>query len=615
MTSRPAHAWLPRALNREIDMIYPDQLAEKPDNTPHQRMWGFADSGFAVESGHIVMRSDRYAAGGVPLEGLAPFVLQAVGVAFDANLKNPLNEAYCPAARQCSALLTALRGVEDNKATLRVEQAESVRLRHGHGHHLEEIFKVLFSQLERVPDVVVFPQTEAAVAKVIQLAVEHNALLIPFGGGSCVSMALSVSDAEERPVISVDLSKMNKVLWIDAENSTACIQAGAVGTTINEVLALHGFTMGHEPDSLEFSTLGGWIATNASGMKKNRYGNIEDQILDFRLLSEQGIIEHAVAAPRVSHGIDARRLALGSEGRLGVITQATVRIHRLPEEQRYGSLVFPDWQQGLKFMKALSQLQSMPASVRLVDNLQFQFGRALKPKGSPLKSALQKFLVEKVKGIDTSKMVACTLVYEGKGREQIDLERRVNRLAGEHGGFAGGSSAGKDGYHLTFGIAYIRDFLLQHWTLGDSFETSVPWTQVDAVIDGVKEAVQQVHQERKIPGHPFVTARISQPYTSGCCIYFYIGFYYRGVEEPLSAFVELEHAARSAILKAGGALSHHHGIGKLRSAYLPQVKSQGALEWVQSVTEALDPSGIFQNGNQQLPGTAAEASKHNKSVD
>src|SRR5690606_2535090 len=130
-------------------------------------------------------------------------------------------------------------------------------------------------------------------------------------------------------------------------------------------------------------------------------------------------------------------------------------------------------------------------------------------------------------------------------------------------------------------IAYIRDFLIQQWTLGDSLETSVPWHAVDQVISGLRTAVETTHQRLGLPGHPFVTARVSQVYQTGCCVYFYIAFHYKGVVDPLAAFREREREARLAILSAGGSLSHHHGVGKLWAPYLPRVKAQAALDWVE----------------------------------
>ena len=568
-----------------------------PADEPHTTMWGFADTAFVVEADHIVLQSPRYENAGRPLSNFAPFVEKAVGIPFDPKDRHEPRLPHVPQVRECSELFDQIKAVVGAEhCTLE----DGVRLRHGHGHHLEEIYLVLFDRLERVPDIVVFPKDAEEVQAVLRLARQHRALVVPFGGGTSVTMALSCKE-EERVVVSLDLKRMNRILWLDPESRTACVEAGAVGSSLERQLREVGYTLGHEPDSIELSTLGGWIATHASGMKKNRYGNIEDIVLDLTLVSEEGKVHHLCAVPRASHGIDVRRLAFGSEGLLGIITQATVRVVEVPKTQRYGSLVFPTWQAGLSFMRALSARQAVPASVRLVDNLQFQFGRALKPvAGRGFATFLQKMYLTRVKGFDLSQMVAATLVYEGDEAEQRSMVEQVEATAREYGGLSAGSSAGKDGYNLTFGIAYIRDFLLQYWTLGDSFETAVPWGKVNEVIEQTKASVVRAHAARGVPGHPFVTARVSQIYPTGCCVYFYIGFYYKGVSDPLEVFKYIEHEARLAIVEAGGALSHHHGIGKLRAPYLDRVKSDLALCWGEKVRAALDPEGVFDSKNQRL---------------
>src|SRR6188768_1439546 len=571
---------------------------QSPQDRPHAHLWGFADSTFETEGGAIVLRSSRYENGGKPLDRFAPFVEQAVGIAFDPTDRHDPVTPFVPDPLPCDELVVMLAEVVGRD---HCTQDAQVRLRHGHGHHLEEIFKVMYDKLDRVPDVVVYPETAEQVQGVLRVAASYHALVVPFGGGTAVTMALSC-EGETRAIVALDLARMNRILWLDPESRVACIQAGAVGRSLEAQLRAAGYTLGHEPDSIEFSTLGGWVATNASGMKKNRYGNIEDIVLDVTVVTLDGVLSQACCVPRASHGIDVRKLIFGSEGLLGVVVQATVRVHRAPEVQFYGSLVFPTWQSGLSFMRQLSTWQSVPASVRLVDNLQFQFGRALKPgSGSSIGARLQKLFVEKVKGIDVTQMVACTIVYEGYRSEQEALRSQVGALAKQYGGFSAGGRAGKDGYNLTFGIAYIRDFLLQYWTLGDSFETSVPWGRVNELIAGVKAAVVRSHAEQGLAGRPFVTARISQVYPTGCCVYFYIGFHYKAAQNPLDAFKAIEHEARLAIIENGGALSHHHGIGKLRAPYLARVNSATALDWVNKISWAVDPERVFSSGNQGVP--------------
>jgi alkyldihydroxyacetonephosphate synthase len=143
---------------------------------------------------------------------------------------------------------------------------------------------------------------------------------------------------------------------------------------------------------------------------------------------------------------------------------------------------------------------------------------------------------------------------------------------------AGGEN-GRRGYQLTFSIAYIRDFLMSYYIIAESFETSVPWSQALGVCSNVNKRVYDEYRRRKLPGEPFMSSRITQVYPTGVCIYFYFGFYYKGIPNPQEVYLDLENIARDEILKSGGSLSHHHGVGKLRRAFLPRIMSQTALQW------------------------------------
>jgi alkyldihydroxyacetonephosphate synthase len=194
-------------------------------------------------------------------------------------------------------------------------------------------------------------------------------------------------------------------------------------------------------------------------------------------------------------------------------------------------------------------------------------------------------------------MVACTLLFEGSQDEVAAQERSVYALASAHGGMKAGAENGERGYQLTFAIAYIRDFMLEHWILAESFETSVVWSDALALCSNVKQRLWQEHAKHGLPGRPFVSARVTQLYGTGVCLYFYFGFHYKGVENPSEVFAELERAARDEILRSGGSLSHHHGVGKLRQPFLPRVFSPEALAWRRRLKAALDPDRLFGAGN------------------
>jgi alkyldihydroxyacetonephosphate synthase len=569
-------------------------------------VWGFEDSAFTVlPNGNVLLTGSRYPLSGVELPDLLPWMRTVLGV--DFTLTDTHDSRYppeLPGLRENPAFHREARGLLGDAG---VTTDPLLRLRRGHGHTLEEMYAIKYGRLERVPDLVVYPDSEAQVEALVEAAVRHDVCLVPYGGGTNVTDALRCPVDEDRLIASMDLSRLRRILWIDPVNLMACIEAGAVGRHINTQLAEHGFTLGHEPDSVELSTLGGWIATYASGMKKNRYGNIEDLVLDVQVVTPQGVLSRLTSGPppRESVGIDPRRWVFGSEGTLGIITRAVVKIFPLPEVSRYDALLFPCFEDGVAFMYDLARNGIPPASVRLMDNLQFQLGQTLKPKAEgfrAMKRRMEKLYVTRVRGFEPSRMVACTLVFEGSRREVEAQEAAVARIARRHGAMRAGAENGQRGYQLTFGIAYLRDFVMKFHIVGESFETSVPWSQTLALCENVKQRLATEYAARGLPGRPFVSCRVTQIYQTGVCVYFYFGFYHKGVERPDLVYAELERCARDEILRSGGSLSHHHGVGKIRRGFLPRIMSPAALEWSAEVRRAVDPANIFGIGNQVTDG-------------
>src|SRR6185369_9355975 len=211
-------------------------------------------------------------------------------------------------------------------------------------------------------------------------------------------------------------------------------------------------------------------------------------------VTARGELSRPSVAPRESVGVDPRRWMFGSEGMFGIITDAVVKIFPLPEVERYDAILFPTFEKGVAFLQDLTREATPPASVRLVDNLQFQLSQTLKPKATGLaaaKRSAEKLFVTRVKGFDPTQMVACTLVYEGS-REQVEGEERaVSRLTRRHGGMRAGAENGKKGYQLTYGIAYLRDFIMKHYIVAESFETSVPWSQALSLCANVKRRIAE----------------------------------------------------------------------------------------------------------------------------
>ncbi|HEY7792219.1 MAG TPA: FAD-binding oxidoreductase [Vicinamibacterales bacterium] len=566
----------------------------------HPHRWGFADTRLEIDDSRSVrMTGSRYPLSGQSMPHLIPFVEATLGVPLDTSTRRPESAPVVPPPIDAAASLAALEHLFP--ADRRTNDPEA-RLAHSHGQlAVGEIDRLLYGgRFARLVDLVVEPIDDDEVRALVTAAATHDICLVPFGGGTNVSGALLCPGGETRPIVSIDMRRMCRVLSIDRENGCALVEAGITGLELERVLGEAGYACGHTPDSLEFSTLGGWIATNASGMKKNRYGNIEDIVIEATLVTPAGVVETRRPAARTSTGVQPLSLVFGSEGNFGVITKALIAIHPKPEEERYGSFVFRTFADGVAFLKQVRAEGLLPASIRLVNNNEFRLGQALRPAAHGLgawKSALQKRWLFNVLGFTPDTMAACTIVMEGAREEVARQSRGLRKLAKRHGAVWGGAENGRRGYSLTFAIAYLRDFFSQYHIAAESFETSVPWSRIEEVCHAVEGAIVTECAAAGITGKPYLSYRVTQTYHAGVCVYFTMALDCRGLSDPGAAFHHVEQALRQVVLDHGGSLSHHHGVGKIRQHFLPQVHSDAALETIRAAKRGIDPHNIFGIGN------------------
>ena len=570
--------------------------------------WGFNDSRFILRPDRnglptVVMTGSRYSLSNKPLPKLIPFISGETKIEIDLLAESELDRSQVPtiASDLSSEQLDSLR-----LALLDVSTDIRPRLRNGCGHSQEEIYQLRSGQFGffRLPDAVVWPKSEAEVEAIIQFCAKHGISLIPHGGGTNVSQATKCpsKEVEPRPIISVDMKKMNQVLWVNEEDGLAHVEAGITGRELFDNLRERGYTMGHEPDSYEFSTLGGWVATKASGMKRGKYGNIEDIVVSIRAVDQNGILcegkDGSNTIGRECWGLRPLDLFLGSEGCLGIITSAVVRIWPLPEKKQFESVLLPDFEAGVRFVRDVSRLgrSNLPSSVRLLDNAHFRLGQALRPESSMTEQIVKACLIAcspALRQLQHDRVVCCTIVFEGNEDEVQMQHNLMRKLTIKHSGSLVGSKIGQAGYDLTFAIAYLRDFAMAHKFLGDSFETFVPWSRLEDTIEAVKKRIRREHRDRCLPGQPFVGSRITQLYHEGACVYFYFCMHSDKVEEPSSVFMKIEQAARNEILAGGGCLSHHHGIGKIRAPFVQRVVSEPFRKNLLAIKRGIDPNNIF----------------------
>lgn len=558
--------------------------------------WGFDDTEFKLNSrGQIELGGSRYLFSGKELPSLRKWMEENAGLDI-SKTSAPQRHPVVAGARRNEAFTNAIKG-----HYARVADSDKERLFHAHGHTCQEVYALRFGEFARIPDLVVWPGSHEHVEAIVKAAVEHDVVIIPFGGGTSVTQAVVCPDDEKRMIVSLDMHAMCNIKWINRQSMLACVEAGMVGKELEKKLAPSGLTVGHEPDSAEFSTLGGWVATRASGMRKNRYGNIEDIVVKIKFVTAKGTMEKSVQVPRVSFGPDIHQIIMGSEGILGVVTEVVLRLRPRSEVTRYGSMIFPNFEAGVACMHDVAMQRLQPVSIRLVDNLQFQFGQALKPAtdGWVHKAGdkAKKWYVTQHLKFDPNVMVAATLLFEGTKTEVDAHEKKIYTIAAKYGGMKAGPENGIRGYFLTYMIAYLRDFGFNFQFIAESFETSVPFDQLHAVCANTKERIITSAKSKGVKVKPFVSCRVTQTYDTGACIYFYFGIVWEGLKDPVATFSEIEHDARDEILKHGGSLSHHHGVGKLRKSWMAESVSAPGMTAIKALKSSLDPTNVFAAGN------------------
>uniref|UniRef100_A0A8B9J6L6 Alkylglycerone-phosphate synthase n=1 Tax=Astyanax mexicanus TaxID=7994 RepID=A0A8B9J6L6_ASTMX len=341
------------------------------------------------------------------------------------------------------------------------------------------------------------------VVKIVELACQHNVCLIPYGGGTSVSSALECPPEETRSIVSLDTSQMNRILWIDEKNLTVHVEAGIIGQELESQLNESGYCTGHEPDSMEFSSLGGWVATRASGMKKNIYGNIEDLVVHIKMVTPRGVIEKSCQGPRMSTGPDIHHFIMGSEG---MDVQHCIYV----------------WNLFCVFF------------------FLFVSGHALKPQVSSIFTSfldgLKKFYITKFKGFDPHHLCVATLLFEGDREKVLQHEKQVYDIAAKFGGLAAGEDNGQRGYMLTFVIAYLRVVLI----LCANLACVCLFGRVLDLCRNVKERIVRECKERGVQFPPLSTCRVTQTYDAGACVYFYFAFNYRGLGDPIHVYEQVE---------------------------------------------------------------------------
>lgn len=534
------------------------------------------------------------------LPKLWPFIHRQIGLTQDhvVPVADP-DLIRLPASRMEPG---AIRTLTEILGEAHVATDERTRVLHSYGKSYRDLLRARRGEVERAPDVVVFPGAHAEVVALVKFAREQRLKLIPFGGGTNIVGAVEASPVLAAPVITVSLRRMNRVLRLDADSGVATIEAGALGPELEAALNSQGFTLGHFPDSFEFSTLGGWIATRSAGMQSDTRGKIEDMVIALKVVTPEGILETR-AVPKSAAGPDLNQIVIGSEGAFGVITEATMRVYRI-QSHEYRGLLFPNFAAGVGFMRECWEAGIAPSTMRLSNSQETEFGMCLKPPSSALKHALTRavgFYLRRFRGFKLDQ--ACLMILGWEGTiAQIETRRSAAlAVARQFNAFDAGQSAGDAWYARKYDYPYLRDLVMKHGGMADVTETSVLWGDVLRTYEKIHAGLSQAVRQGGTPG--YVGCHVSHAYPTGVCLYFTFAMA-QDVKDPLGQYLGVKRRAMELVLEAGAALSHHHSVGYEHLPWLGRYVGPAGLAAYAGLKRSLDPEDIC-NPGKLVPGASS----------
>ncbi|WP_110516091.1 FAD-binding oxidoreductase [Herpetosiphon llansteffanensis] len=461
-----------------------------------------------------------------------------------------------------------------------------LRIRHTRGQSFADLVATRSGDLGQIPDGVALPQTSQEVRQLLTWASTNNVTLIPYGGGTSVAGHINPVEGE-RPILTVSLAKLNRLLEINPTARLARFGAGIKGPDLEAQLRALGFTLGHFPQSFELSTLGGWIATRSSGQQSLGFGRIEQLWAGGRVETPQGALELA-PFPASAAGPDLREMLLGSEGRYGIITEATVRIRPIPELDVVHAVFFANWQQAQTAARAIAQAHVPLGMLRLSTPTETMTNLALAGHERAI-GLLESFL--KLRGVGAEK---CMLLVGFIGsKAQVALSRHaVLSLARQHGGVHIGQTFGKAWQAGRFRAPYLRNRL---WELGygvDTVETATTWENVDSLLQQLEHSLRNGLAAEQEQVHVFT--HLSHFYSTGSSIYTtYVFRLGDDAQATMARWQKLKTAASQAIVAAGGTISHQHGVGLDHRPYLEAEKGRLGIGALQQLGQHFDPAGLL----------------------
>ncbi|KZL05417.1 putative FAD-linked oxidoreductase [Pseudovibrio axinellae] len=471
-----------------------------------------------------------------------------------------------------------------------IDKSPEVRIKHAAGQSFSDWIQMRSGVFTNIPDAVAFPETSRQVRELMDWAARKDLILVPYGGGTSVAghLACPVND---KPQITVALTRMNRMLDFDRESQIATFGAGVRGPDLEAQLAAIGYTLGHFPQSFELSTAGGWVVTRSSGQQSLRYGRIEQLFAGGTLETPNGTLE-IPSIPASSAGPDLREIVLGSEGTLGILTEVKLRVTPLAEAEQFYTVFMPDWESGVAAIQAITQGRIPLSMMRLSNATETDVSLKLAVPENKLSKLNMLF---KLRGLSEQK---CMLTFGLTGsKKQVAANYKLaNTFLKQHGGKRIFSAMLGDKWKEgRFKGPYLRDALWEHGVGADTFETAMDWSALRPYINVVEQNVSNALKAQGIP--VFAFTHLSHVYPQGSSAYTtYLFPLASSYEETLQRWKIIKKIASDTVVAHGGTISHQHGVGRDHAPYLPAEKGKLGMSALKALSKSFDPDSRMNPG-------------------
>ncbi len=499
-----------------------------------------------------------------------------IGLGQDAHPPVPLDDVRLPDPRS----LPDFGGVD-------VRNDRETRVRHAAGRSYPDLVRLRSGDGSGAPDAVVYPGDEEEVAAVLAACEAARVAVVPFGGGTSVVGGVEALRGSHEAAIALDLARLDS-LKTDRESLTATMGGGLPGRRAEARLQGRGLTLGHFPQSFEFGSIGGYVATRSAGQASTGYGRVDEMVLGARCVAPAGVLE-AKPVPATAAGPSLLQLLVGSEGAFGVITEATLQVRALPSSRRYEGWSFKSFAEGCDAFRAMEQGHVSPDVARLSDEDETRMAMAMSSHGGLGERLGRAYLGARGHG------EGCIAIVGWEGEEDDVLRRApdTRRVLRARGGLALGASPGQSWLRNRYLGPYQRDELLSRGAFAETLETATSWSNLGTLHDAVAGALREALGARGTPA--LVACHVSHLYPSGASLYFtFIARAQPG--EELDQWAAAKRTAMEAIVATGGTITHHHAVGRDHAEWLRREIGDLGVDALRAVKERLDPSGIMNPG-------------------